>query len=708
MSKAKTVYSLCGMCGARCPVEVTVRQGRPAWICGNRHTPQGTALCPRGAAGVSLLDDDKRVLMPMIRTGARGAGQWREVEWDEALDYVAENLRDGMHRHGPRSLLWSERPGPHSALTRALVRAAGSPNFCTHSATCRHNVDEAAFSLTGKDSNQWTYDYSRCKHLVLQGRNLFEALSTGEARTAMNALCRSEAQGGPCRLTVMDVRATVTGAKAQRFWRVRPGTDYALNLAVIHALLRDGLCCAPALETLDRGQESLDELRDFVREYTPQWAATECELGDTGAADIEALVCELAEAAPSVIWHPGWMASRYTQSLMLSRSAWIINALLGSLGSPGGIVPTPPAKDAQGRGLHLLEGLYPSVKEPRADGVGWKYPHFSKGATILPEALAAARSGEPYPLSAYIAYRHDPLTSLPDAAILKEQLAHIPLLVSITPTWSDTAWYSDVVLPLCVYLENDFPLQAKPGPIPRIFRPARAAEPAGDSRPDWYVLSGLAQRLGLDKLVFTSAAQMWEKQLQGSGLNLRDFDDTGFVPLADSPRSMPLLPLPTPSGKVELISRRWSEAEAASLHAYERPASPPKGAFRLVVGRVAQHTHAATQNLSLLAVQFGENVAWIHPDRAHQLDIHDGELVMLEGTRPHFIRAKVTPEIHPEALFMVHGFGHTLPMEQRACGKGAADQALMPGGLDIVDKAGHVPALQEHFITVRKIHRESA
>lgn len=704
MNKAKTVYSLCGMCGARCPVEVTLRQGRPAWICGNRHSPQGTALCPRGAAGVSLLDDDKRVLMPMIRLGARGAGQWREVEWDEALAYVIESLRAGMEKHGPRSVLWSERPGPHSTFTRALMRGLGSPNFCTHSATCRHNVDEAAFSLTGKDSNQWTYDYARCKHLVLQGRNLFEALTTGEARSAMNALCRSEEQGGPCRLTVMDVRATVTGAKAQRFWRVRPGTDYALNLAVIHVLLRDNLCFAPALDTL----HGLDELRVFVRDYSPQWAAEECGLGDTGAANIETLTREVAAAAPAVIWHPGWMASRYTQSLMLSRSAWIINALLGSLGSPGGIVPTPPARNAQGHGLTPLEGLYPPVNEVRVDGVGWKYPHFSKGATLLHEALAAAATGEPYPLSAYIAYRHDPLTSLPDAAALKEQLAHIPLLISITPTWSETAWHSDVVLPLSVYLENDLPLQAKPGPIPRIFHPARAVDPAGLSRPDWQVLSSLAQGLGLDKLAFTSAKQMWEKQLQGSGLSLTDFDATGFVPLADSPRFVPLLPLPTPSSKVELVSQRWNDAGAASLQAYERPASPPPGAFRLVVGRVAQHTHAATQNLALLAVQFGENVAWIHPDRARDLDIHDGELIMLEGTRPHFIRAKVTPEIHPEALFMVHGFGHTLPMEQRACGKGAADQALMSGGLNMVDKAGHVPALQEHFVTVRKIHRESA
>lgn len=736
MTGTRTVYSLCGMCGARCPVEVTLQHNKVRWVCGNRHSPQGMALCPRGAAGVNLLDNDRRVLQPMLRRGPRGAGQWREVDWDEALEHVVSTLRDGMERYGPRSVLWSERPGPHSVLTRAFVRGLGSPNFCTHNATCRHNVDEAAYSLTGKDGKQWLYDYSRCKMLVLQGRNLFEALTTAEARTVMDALHRPEDKGGPCRLTVMDVRATISGAKAQRFWQVRPGTDYAVNLAVIHVLLRDNLCPPWALERL----EGLEELRAFVRAYTPQWASAEISAGSgpeniVSPTDIENLARELADAAPAVIWHPGWMASRYTQSLMLCRSAWIINALLGSLGSPGGILPLPPARDAQGRGLFSLESLYPAPQEPRADGVGWKHAHLGTSASLLHEALAAAASGEPYPISAYMAYRHDPLTALPDAAELKQRLARIPLLVSITPTWSETAWHSDVVLPLPVYLENDLPLFPKPGLLPRIFRPARALDPQGQCRPDWQVISGLARGLGLDGLVFGSAAELWQRQLRDSGLSLADFDATGFVSLRDAPglpaaNAFPTLP--TPSGKVELVSRRWAEAGVESLQAYARPTEPMErtenteqertalipatedgtactaGRFRLIIGRVAQHTHASTQNLPLLAGQYAENTAWIHPDRARQLDIHDGELAMLDAGGIQYIRAHVTPDIHPEALFMVHGFGHTLPMERQACGRGAADQALMPGGLKVVDKTSLAPALQEHVVTLCKIRREFA
>ena len=86
------------------------------------------------------------------------------------------------------------------------------------------------------------------------------------------------------------------------------------------------------------------------------------------------------------------------------------------------------------------------------------------------------------------------------------------------------------------------------------------------------------------------------------------------------------------------------------------------------------------------------------------MGIQDGDLVEV-GSNGHQgrIKAKVTEFIHPEAVFMVHGFGHTLPVESRAFGKGVADNALMPSGLGIWDTAGGAIALQEHFVSVRKV-----
>ena len=77
------VYSLCGMCNTRCPVEIHCENGVPRWICGNSHSASGAALCPRGAASLALYADDERPQGPLIRAGERGAGQWRSVSWDE-------------------------------------------------------------------------------------------------------------------------------------------------------------------------------------------------------------------------------------------------------------------------------------------------------------------------------------------------------------------------------------------------------------------------------------------------------------------------------------------------------------------------------------------------------------------------------------------------------------------------------------------------
>ena len=82
----KTVYSVCGMCGTRCPVAVGVENGEAVWIQGNPHSATGSTLCPRGIAALALEKDSERPQSPLMRVGARGGHKWRAVRWEEALD----------------------------------------------------------------------------------------------------------------------------------------------------------------------------------------------------------------------------------------------------------------------------------------------------------------------------------------------------------------------------------------------------------------------------------------------------------------------------------------------------------------------------------------------------------------------------------------------------------------------------------------------
>ena len=392
--------------------------------------------------------------------------------------------------------------------------------------------------------------------------------------------------------------------------------------------------------------------------------------------------------------------------LYVCRSIYIINALLGAIGAKGGLPFANKPGDVGRKGLKKLVDLVPKPAEKRVDGVGWRYKHFDGGPGLAHLIYDAMESAEPYPLKAYIAYRHDPLMGFPDPDRLRQIFDHLDFLLSVSFTWSDTAWYSDVVLPLSPYLERESILACKNGLKPHFFVRQRAVPPRFDTRADWEILCGLAKRLGIQELAFDSIEAIWDYQLKDTGVRTEDFNTTGFVNLAEAPKyaKPDEFKIPTPSGKIEIISEKLEKQGIASLKPYESPKRPPDGQFRLTFGRCALHTQGHTANNPMLSEQMPENVLWINDKAAAALKIADGERVVVSRNGySENIAAKVTALIHPEAVFVVHGFGHRLPLESRAFGKGLADNRFMQGGLDLWDPAGGGIAMQEHFVTVSKI-----
>jgi thiosulfate reductase/polysulfide reductase chain A len=693
----ENVYTVCGMCTVRCPAMARVENGRVVALQGNPHVAaMAGSLCPRGAAGAALIADGERPQTPLIREGARGEGRWRKVSWDEALDYVGDRLKSVIAAHGARSVALSDRGGPFRDMHRALLRGLGSPNYVNHDASCARNVQHAHLSLTGLGRKDVAYDFSNARHVVLQLRNIFEAVDVQEVNTLMAAMEKG------CRLTVIDIRANVSATKAHDFFMVRPGSDYAFNLAVIHVLIKERLYDAAYVA---RHIQDLGKLEMFVEPYTPEWAAAETGVD---ADQLRRFARRLAEAAPAVIWHPGWMAARYRHSFYVCRSIYIINALLGAIGTQGGLPLVNKPADVGRKGLKAFLDLYPAPKEKRADGVGWRYPHFDKGPGLAHLLYKAMETDDPYPVKAYIAYRHDPLMGFPEPERLQRIFDRLDLLVAVTFSWSDTAWYADVVLPLSPYLERESIIACKNSLRPYFFVRQRAVEPCYDTRADWQIVVGLARRLGLAQLDFDSVDAIWRFQLEGTGVAPEDFAATGMVPLAEAPlyRDREKLKFKTPSGKIEIISELLEKNGITSLLPYEPPQRPPQGKFRLTFGRCALHTQGHTVNNPLLHEQMPENALWMHTAAARVLGIADGDRVEVsQNGHAETTTAHVTDTIHSEAVFVVHGFGHTLPVESRVRGKGLADNKFMRGGLDLWDPAGGAIAFQEHFVAVRKVDK---
>ncbi|BBO72238.1 thiosulfate reductase [Desulfosarcina alkanivorans] len=686
-------FSICGMCTARCPIQVDSENGTVKRIRGNPHVPAMTGVCPRGVAGTALIEDSERPQTPLIRTGERGEGKWREASWDEALDYVAGRLTKIKEKYGARGIAFSDRGGPFRDHHRAFLRGIGTPNYCNHDSSCARNIQHAAISLTGMGRKAVAYDLKHARHVVLQFRNIFEAVNIQEVSNLMHAMDNG------CKLTVIDVRANISATKATRYLQIRPGTDYAFNLAVIHELIARRLYNEAFVQAHVAGMNKLEQ---FVKPYTPEWAEQETGIP---ATQLRAFVKELAEASPAVIWHPGWMAARYKDSFYICRSIYTINALLGAYGAKGGLPFVSKPGDVGKKGLKSFMDLYPKPEEKRADGVGWRYPQFETGPGLLHLMFEAMETADPYPVKGYIAYRHDPLMGYPDQERIKELWSNLDLLVSITFSWSDTAWNADVVLPLSPYLERDDVIATKNALKPQFFVRQRAVAPRYNTRADWEIFGGLARRMGLPDLAFDSVEDLWNFQLEGTGVSIGDFNATGMVPLADAPiyKDMETFKFKTPSGKIELVSDRLESNGLPSLKPYESPQSPPEGQFRLTFGRCILHTQGHTVNNPALFDKMPENLLWINRKKAEGIGVDDGDTVRVsQNGHWETIRAKVTDMIHPEAIFVIHGFGHQLAAESRAFGKGLADNNFMSGGLTVWDQAGGAVAYQEHFVKVEK------
>jgi len=692
----ETVYSICGMCTVRCPIQVEVKDGKVTYIQGNPHAAgiEGS-LCPRGAAGTALTYDEERPQGPLIRQGARGEGKWKPVSWDEALDYVAEKLTAIQEKYGRDSVLFSDRGGPFRDFYRAFLRGIGTANYNNHDSACARNVQNSALSVFGFGRKGVAYDLKNAKHIVLQQRNIFEAVNVAEVNNTLNAMANG------CKLTVIDIRANVPATKADNFFMIRPGTDYGFNLAVINTLIAEELYDKKFVADW---MDGFDQLKQFVAEYTPEWAEQETGIKADAIRDF----CrQLAEAAPSVIWHPGWMTARYSDSFYMSRTIYIINALLGAIGAKGGLPIMVKPGDVGAKGLKSFMNLYPKPEGRRADGVGWMEgrKHFDAGPGLVNLAYEAAESETPYPIKAYIVNRHDPLMAFPDIKDVQSMWDGIELIVAATFSWSDTAWYSDVVLPISPYLERDEIIMTKNGPKPSFLMRKRCVEPVYDTKAIWEIYAGLAKRMGLKELAFDKIEDIWNFQLEGTGVTLADFDAKGIVTLAKEPTLLPIKEgtFKTPSGKVQIIDAKLEADGQPSLKPYVSPERPPAGKYRITFGRCALHTQGHTVNNALLFERKPENVLWIHTSQAAKLGIENDEYVTVANNGYSAkIKAFVTDFVHPECVFMLHGFGHTLPVESRAKGKGAADNQLMPKGIRKYDKCGGAIAMQEHFVTVSK------
>ena len=405
------------------------------------------------------------------------------------------------------------------------------------------------------------------------------------------------------------------------------------------------------------------------------------------------------------MFHFGYRGAHHPNEIYFRRSILILNALLGNIEAKGGlfIKKGPAAVGLKGM-RKFSDAQLPPIDTPRFDGVGDKFPIVDAAHGMGQMLAHAILKEDPYPINALIAFRFDPLLSIPDYHQTLKAIQKLDLIVAVDINYSETAWYADVILPECTFLERTDPARLVQGLKPAVFLRQQCIPSRYDTRPGWWIIKQLAERMGVGKYFpFNSIEELVNYQLADLNINIKDFAETGFVSLADKPIWWDRengLKFKTPSGKIEVVSSLLEDNGYPSLPPYEK-VERPSDTFRLMVGRCAQHTHVSTQNNPYLNNLVPENTLWINKQRAETLGIKNGDPVEVSSkVGREKIKASVTDLIHPEAVFMLHGFGQRVPAKTRCYLKGASHTALVENVSDVI---GGSPALDNTLVTVTKV-----
>jgi anaerobic selenocysteine-containing dehydrogenase len=632
----RTVRTMCPMnCHPTlCGMLVEVEDGRVTRVSGDPDNPDSRGfLCVRGQAAPEILGNPRRLLHPMLR--ATRGGAWRRASWDEALDLVAARMRAAGREsvatwsgHGIFANNYGTRI--HSHLLRRFSNLYGC-QWWSPAIIC-WALGGFGLGLTGLLEPNTKEDLGTNARLVLLwGANLASQPNTGRHLAA--------ARRRGARVVTIDVRETEAAAQSDETLLIRPGTDAALALAMLHVIAAEGRVDRAFV---DRHTVGFDRLAPHLAAHTPEWAA-----GVTGiaAARIADLARRYATTRPAMIVVGGSSMHKASNGWHAARAIACLPALTGQVGIPGGGLGPRHGASLRGQTLGNIVAL---ERRPPGDDVPSQMPRIT-------EALVGGR------VRVLLLFGTDMLSSFADANRVAEGLARQDLVVSYDLFENDTARrFADVLLPATSWLEE---LGAK-ATNTHVYLMPQALAPAGETRSVPWLLRALAERLGLDDFFpWKDEAALIDEILDVPATSHATVAalaaEGGMRAMNVSHVGHPDLTFPTPSGKLELYSERAVALGLPGLPVFE----PPSGsAFPLTLrqGRTLTHFHGFYDHgraLPSLARADPEPVVWIAPADAAARGVADGAPVTLRNERGEMrCRAHVTPKIPAGTVWMRDGW----------------------------------------------------
>ena len=594
-------------CPDTCGWEVTVRDGVAVKIRGLAEHPYSRGeLCPKVNRILDRVYDPDRVLYPLIRTGAKGSGEFRRATWDEALALVVERVNAAIARHGGETVAqWGD------AGTQGLLQM----NSLNRRFFARLGASRQVDSLCGATAGAGTaltlggplaadpLDVRHSKFVVLWGTN---------TRLTNRHLWPfvEEARSNGATIVVVDPVRTVTAEAADWFVQPRPGTDVSMMLAMMHVIIRDGLVDHDYVRDHTEG---FDELATHVASWTPERAANVCGVA---ADEIVRLARAYATTTPAFI-RTLIGAEHHRDGGTFFRTLACLPALTGAWRHKGGGY-------ARSVGSYANDVIDDSVFDLAGAPVtrGLSMNHI--GRWLNDRELAP-------PVDVVFLFNGNPVATVPNAAAIKRGLSRDDLFTVVSEQFiTDTARYADVVFPACTQIEQ-FDVVPSWGHLYAGVN-NKAIEPLGESVPNTELWRRLATAFGFhEPELHESDDSLVRSALRGVDLDAAA--ERGWFKVVEAANSYANGGFPTPSGRARLAGD-WFESVGLS----RVPDYTPAPARRFPLTLMSPKTHqrfinTSYSHLEAHAAPEGRIYCELHPTDAAPLGIGEGDQVVVRNER---------------------------------------------------------------------------
>jgi len=653
---ASEVKTVCPYCGVGCSIYLGTRGNKIVSVRGDKESPVNKGgLCVKGRFGFDFVEHPDRLTMPLVRKDGRAKDVkvngnlrdvFREASWDEALDLVAEKLSAIKEEHGPDSigvLSSAKFTNEENYLVQKFARAVLGTNNVDHCARlCHASTVVAALAAFGDGAmSNSIADFAKADLLLVIGSN------TTECHPIIGRTVRQSVKFNGAKLIVADPRSTELSKLADVHLRHRPGTDVALLNAIMHVIIDEEL---HEKRFIEERTEGFQELAATVRRYTPEMAE---EITGVSKSDIVQAARLFAGAGKAAILY-GMGITQHTTGTDNVKSVANLLMLTGNMGREGtGFSPLRGQNNVQGAcDMGALPNVFPGyqrVDNPDARlkfESAWGCSLYDKPGLPVTEMMGAVSQGK---MKAMYVVGENPMMSEPYLAHVKKAMSKLEFLVvqDVFPT--ETAVLADVILPAAAFAEK---IGTFTNTERRIQKLNKAVEPPGEARPDWRIVSDLANKMG-HPFDYESAQDVMEEiasltPIYG-GIHYDRLDNYGLQwPCVD--RLDPGTPI-LHEGK---FTRGLGKFHAVE---YQPPAESVSEDYPLILttGRVLEHWHTGSMSRRsevLNTLNPGGSVD-IHPNDALKMGIVDGDLLSIASERGKIeTPVRITDETAPGLAFM--------------------------------------------------------